>query len=137
MQAISAQKAFPVTGSYNRRMPGGRPAKKQAPLFGQRLSHFRTEKGLSQRQLAEELGISRDLIGYYERRCNNPTADILQRLCKVLDVTTDELVGSAPVKTKPGPAPVILQRIKQVQKLPPAKQKLVIDFLDTVIESES
>ena len=117
-------------------MPGGRPATKQAPLFGQRLSHFRTQKGFSQRELAEQLGVSRDLVGYYERRCNNPTAEVLQRLCKILEVSTDELVGNKPIKYKPGPAPVILQKFKQIQNLPPSKQKLVIDFLDTVIQSE-
>jgi len=136
MQAFSFKKRFSKKRVYNSGMPGGRPANKEAPLFGQRLAYFRAERGLSQRQLADKLNISRDLVGYYERRCNNPTADILQRLCIILEVSADELVGNKAPKEKPGPKPKLLQKFEQVKNLPPAKQKLVSDFLDTVIQSE-
>ena len=118
-------------------MPGGRPAIKEAPLFGQRLARFRARSGLSQRELAEKLGVSRDLVGYYERRCANPTADILQRLCVILEVSADDLVGGKASKRRPGPKPKLLQKFEQVERLSPSKQKLVADFLDTVLKSEA
>jgi len=137
MQAFSLSEPIFRKRPYNAAMPGGRPATKEAPLFGQRLAHFRARRGLSQRELAEKLGVTRDLVGYYERRCANPTADILQRLCAILEVSADELVGNKPPREKPGPTPKLLQKIEQVKNLPPAKQKLVLDFLDTVIQSEA
>ena len=117
-------------------MPGGRPATKEAPIFGQRLSFYRTQRGLSQNQLAEKLGITRDLVGYYERRCQNPTVDFVQKVAHLLQVSTDELVGNKPIKHKPGPNPKLVQKFEQVKDLPQAKQKLVSDFLDTVLQSE-
>jgi transcriptional regulator with XRE-family HTH domain len=50
----------------------GRPPTKDAPPFGQRLSAARRGKGLSQRQLAERLGVTeeavqRDEAGGYAR----------------------------------------------------------------------
>jgi transcriptional regulator with XRE-family HTH domain len=117
-------------------MPGGRPATKEAPVFGQRLAHYRTQRGLSQSQFAERLGIKRELVGYYERRCANPTMDFVQKAGEVLEVSADDLLGSKPIKAKPGPNPKLQQKFEQVKALPPAKQKLVLDFLETVLQAE-
>jgi transcriptional regulator with XRE-family HTH domain len=51
---------------------GRRPPTKQAPLFGQRLSALRKTKGLTQRELADLLETTRQMVDYYERRAVNP-----------------------------------------------------------------
>ena len=38
-----------------------------------RLAHLRKLRGLTQPQLAEELGVSLDMLIYYERRATNPS----------------------------------------------------------------
>ena len=47
---------------YTVEVMAGRPAEKEAPFFGKRLSAVRRSKGLTQQQLADKLGIKRSLI---------------------------------------------------------------------------
>lgn len=54
----------------------GRPATKAAPLFGQRLSALRKAQGLTQRELAEALGTTPEMIDYDERRAINPALEV-------------------------------------------------------------
>lgn len=113
----------------------GRPASKDAPIFGQRLAALRRGKGLSQRELAEKLNTTREAIDYYERRAQNPTLDLIQRLAEALDVTVAELLGSEPqpVRARPGPVPQLQLRFEQIKQLPRQQQEFVLHFLDTVL----
>ena len=111
----------------------GRPASKDAPIFGQRLAALRRGKGLSQRELAAKLNTTREAIDYYERRAQNPTLDLIQRLAEALEVTVHELLGSEPQPVRPGPAPQLQLRFEQVKQLPRQQQEFVLHFLDTVL----
>lgn len=62
-------------------------------LFGQRLRSLRQSKGLTQRQLADRLGISASAVGMYEQGRREPDNMLLSELCRVLDTTTDYLIG--------------------------------------------
>src|SRR6266498_6107565 len=81
---------------YNAGVMAGRPATKEAPMFGQRLAALRRGKGLSQTQLADLLDTTRKMIDYYERRAGNPSLDFIQRAAEALDVSVAELLGSEP-----------------------------------------
>jgi len=51
----------------------------------------RIEKDLSQEQLAELLGVTRQTIGLIESGSYNPTLRLCVAICKALDRTLDEL----------------------------------------------
>lgn len=51
----------------------------------------RIEKDLSQEQLAELLGVTRQTIGLIEAGSYNPTLKLCVAICKALDKTLDEL----------------------------------------------
>ena len=51
----------------------------------------RIEKDLSQEQLAEMLGVTRQTIGLIESGSYNPTLKLCVAICKALDKTLDEL----------------------------------------------
>ncbi len=51
----------------------------------------RIEKDLSQEQLAEILGVTRQTIGLIESGSYNPTLKLCVAICKALDKTLDEL----------------------------------------------
>lgn len=116
----------------------GRPREKEAPLFGQRLSALRRHKGLTQQQLADKLNIKRSLIDYYETRAPNPSLDFIERAAAALQVSVAELLGSAPhtTRSKPGPQAQLQRKFEQVKLLPRDKQKFVLQFLDTVLDSQ-
>lgn len=56
-----------------------------------RLKKARTEKGLSQAQLAELVGVSRNTISSIETGQFNPTAKLALILCIALDKKFEEL----------------------------------------------
>ena len=62
-------------------------------LFGQRLRDLRLKKGLTQKELAYKLGVSPSAVGMYEQGRREPENALLSELCRILDTTTDYLIG--------------------------------------------
>lgn len=60
--------------------------------FGEKLKALRTGQGLSQRQLAERLGIAKSVISYYESGDRYPSYDVLVKITHLFHVTTDYLL---------------------------------------------
>ena len=56
-----------------------------------RLKAARAAKDLSQQQLAEAVGVSRQTINAIEKGDYNPTIKLCLTICKILDKTLDEL----------------------------------------------
>lgn len=61
--------------------------------FSQRLKDRRAEKGLTQKQLSEQLNIIPQAISNFEKGHNLPAFQVLVRLADALDVSLDYLVG--------------------------------------------
>lgn len=66
--------------------------------LGQRVQAIRNELGMSQEELAERSGISANALRTIEQDRGNPTAATLTRLCSILNVSIDWLLGLSPVK---------------------------------------
>ena len=52
---------------------------------------YRIKRGYTQEQLAEKLGISINAISKWERGLNLPDVSLMKELCKILDITLNEL----------------------------------------------
>lgn len=66
--------------------------------LGQNLQAARKAKGLSQETLAEQIGVSRQALGKWEKDTALPGLDNLQAAAQVLGVSVDTLLGTeAPV----------------------------------------
>lgn len=124
---------------YDWPMPGGRPPKKPAPYFGQRMAAFRVAKGMSQAQLGEALGMKRDLVAYYERSCRNPNLELVKKVADFFGVTVGEMLNDTAGKgrSKPGPPSQFAQLAEQLDKLPRAKQKVVAQMLEGFLKQAS
>ena len=61
--------------------------------FSKRLKELRTEKHLSQMQLAKATGLSAGAIGFWETEQRIPNALAIITLAKYFGVTTDYLLG--------------------------------------------
>jgi transcriptional regulator with XRE-family HTH domain len=59
-------------------------------LVAWNLRRIRVRRGLSQERLAFDAGVDRSYVGGLERRTENPTVDILDRLAKTLSVPISE-----------------------------------------------
>ena len=69
--------------------------------LGQRIYTLRTQAGMSQEDLAEKTGVSRQSVSKWETDASIPELDKLIQLSKVFDTTLDALVQDAP--TEPAP----------------------------------
>lgn len=60
-------------------------------MKNKRMKIARIEKDLSQEQLAELLGVTRQTIGLIEAGSYNPTLKLCVAICRALDKTLDDL----------------------------------------------
>ena len=61
--------------------------------FGNRLKDLRTKKGLSQEQLAHQLGVTKSMISAYETSMRMPSYRVLIKIALLFNVSTDYLLG--------------------------------------------
>lgn len=61
--------------------------------FGERIVATRKEKGISQKALAELLGISPTRLNYWEKDKRFPPIPMLNRISEILEVDGDYLLG--------------------------------------------
>lgn len=59
--------------------------------IGKFIAEKRKENNLTQEQLAEQLNISKNAVSKWERGLNLPDVSIMQDLCKILNITLNEL----------------------------------------------
>jgi transcriptional regulator with XRE-family HTH domain len=62
-------------------------------LFGRIVRRRREAAGLSQEELAERTGVSRNYVGMIERGETNPTLVVLHDLAVALGVSMNSLIG--------------------------------------------
>lgn len=60
-------------------------------MLSEKIYTLRRKKGLSQEQLAEEIGVSRQAISKWEGGLSTPELEKLKALCEYFQVTMDEL----------------------------------------------
>lgn len=63
-----------------------------------RIKQLRENRGLIQELLASELGITQQMLSKYERDITLIKIDILKKIAKYFNVTTDYLLGISDVK---------------------------------------
>lgn len=64
----------------------------ETEIWGRRIRAFRKLKGFTQKELAEELGISVSILGEVERGMRSPSPELMLRISRVLNIKMDELL---------------------------------------------
>lgn len=62
-------------------------------IFPQRLKKLRKEKGLTQKELGERLGVKQNTFTNWENGKREPTLENVVKLAKLFKTTTDFLLG--------------------------------------------
>jgi transcriptional regulator with XRE-family HTH domain len=113
--------------------------KEETMSFGARLAELRKAAGFTQQELAEDIGVSRRMLAYYEVQSEHPPTHLLPAIARAMQLSTDELLGLVPAKRAAKaakPANSRLQRrLAQIEKLEPTKKRQILQVLDTLIES--
>ncbi len=66
--------------------------KSEAEKLGRNLKRIRTEKGISQVDIARSLGVSRGFVSNVENGKTNPTLATITKLATAIGVTPDQLL---------------------------------------------
>ena len=61
-------------------------------ILGEKLKALRTAKKMSQKELAERIGIAKSVISFYESGDRFPSYDVLIKIARIFNVTTDYLL---------------------------------------------
>lgn len=61
--------------------------------FGVKLKELRINAGLTQKQLATQIGVTKSVISFYELQERTPSPAVLVKLAAVFHVSTDYLLG--------------------------------------------
>lgn len=101
--------------------------------FGQRLKALRKQKGLTQKDLAERVGVRQAQLNKYEGGTNAPALEKVVELAEVLDVTVDYLLSGDQSAPKPLHNVRLWDRFKTLQELPKDDLESVIKVLDALI----
>jgi len=67
--------------------------------FSEALSSLRREKGLSQRNVAADLGISQALLSHYENGAREPKLEFVVKMCNYYGVSADYILGRTDTRT--------------------------------------
>jgi transcriptional regulator with XRE-family HTH domain len=102
--------------------------------LGACIASMRRVHNITQVQLAETLGVSRQTVQAYEVGRRRIPVSALPVVARILAVSLDELFGEAKRSiNKRGPASQLQRSIERISELPKTKQKFVIEMLETVL----
>ena len=84
--------------------------------IGKRIAHLRKEKGLTQEELAQHMGISPQAVSKWENDQTCPDISALPKLARLFGVTVDELLEGK-------------EALPAVRVLPPEQRKDIKDMI--------
>ena len=99
--------------------------------FGRRLATLRKQVGYTQIELAAALGVTQRMISYYEGQPEYPPAAQLPKLARLLNFSTDELLGIEYLKKTRQPNTRLQRRFQRVEKLPTKEKRQLLQVIDT------
>lgn len=98
-----------------------------------RLTSLREKVGISQRELARQLGVHHSNVSFWERSGTMPPADVLPPMAKILGVTVDELLGQPKTRNAPAPGGKLGRLFDQVAKLPRTQQARIAGTIEDML----
>ncbi len=91
---------------------------------------LRTNKNISQEQLGELIGVSKRTVSGYENDICFPSIEVLVRLSKVFQVSTDELLGIDNSKFEEIDYNKLVGNIVNISSLSRKDQNRILDLVD-------
>jgi transcriptional regulator with XRE-family HTH domain len=103
--------------------------------LGQRVARLRKERGFTQVDLAEKIGLVQNIVSAIERDRLKLSAEMAVRFARALEVTTDELLEPAKSKRRSAkPSRKVLRRLERIESLPAHQQNAVLKSIDLMLK---
>lgn len=113
-----------------------------AIYIGEKIRIYRKQKGWTQQELGEEIGMSKNAIGNYEKGFRSPKKDTLFKLANAFDISIDDLFppidkSSQPTNPKVEVIPSTVQKITATaSQLEHKRQLNVLGYAETQLEEQ-
>ena len=104
--------------------------------LGQRIAQYRKAQGLTQTELAEQLGIAQQTMAHYEGGHLRIAVSMLSDLAKALSISVDEILNEQTTKKKPGPTSLLQRQMEEIRTQPRTKQKVISEMLQAILDSK-
>ena len=105
--------------------------------FGKNLAALRVNAGLTQKQMAEKIGIPASLVTDYERGRLRLHADLIVKIAKILNISADAILGlNNTVSTQDEISLRLTKRMKKIDQLSEFKKKIILQIIDGYIRGE-
>jgi transcriptional regulator with XRE-family HTH domain len=102
--------------------------------IGQRIRVLRERKGWSQGKLAEVLEAHPQNISQIERGVRGVSLQQVVRLARVLDVSTDEILGRRERTNGVGIDRRLMRRLRRIQELPSSRRDALLKMIDGALD---
>lgn len=104
--------------------------------LGQRITRLRKERGFTQVELAERIGLIQTLVCDYEKDRLRLSAEMALRFALALEISVDELLRPKSTKTvSKRPSRKVLRRLEQIESLPGTQQSVLLKTIGTFLEN--
>ena len=112
-------------------------AAKTLGTLGSRIARLRRDKGLTQVELAERLGVTQPAVSDYENDDIRLPADVVVQIGAILGVSTDELLGlkdTTPARaTSSSKNRRLYRRLQDIEKLPRRDQQALLRTIEAFL----
>lgn len=115
-------------------LPNTAAQKDTVPSFGAVLRKYRNRNGMSQPELANIMGISRNTITNWENDKSRPEVDSIRTLCTMFGIPLYELFGLSN-DSLPSPHENVI--LRQYRRLSPVGRKVVDKVVASMLEEET
>jgi transcriptional regulator with XRE-family HTH domain len=103
--------------------------------IARRLRDIRRRRGLTQTEVAKQLGIDQTLVSNYERGAARLHGALVAGFAKTLRVSADEILGLKDSAPKNGATNGrLLRRLLRIEELSPSDRKAVLKFLSALLD---
>lgn len=104
--------------------------------IGQRLARARRERGMTQVELAQRLGVAQPVVSDYERGELRLHGELIVKLSDILGVSSEELLG---LKKAPSNGALknrrLMRRLQEIERLPRRDQQALLRTIDRFLDS--
>jgi transcriptional regulator with XRE-family HTH domain len=98
------------------------------------IKSYRSKKGLTQGELAQMLGKSKNVISNWENGVNQPDIDMVENLCAILDIPVSDIFGEHKTIIKPNLTEREMNVLSLFAKLSDDEQLKLIGRLEAITE---
>lgn len=104
-------------------------------MIGERIKELRKQKSLTQKELAEALGVDRSSIGKYETG-TLPSSEVVLKMAEFFGVSVDSLYGrdGHTIEAENDAERELLVMFRKTEGIPEEKRKEITEYIGSTID---